>query len=100
MDTVIFAAGLVANVFIGVSLSDCNIVKLLIIVPLFNANTKYILTHFVHDMAAIVRKIGSTKRRHYREQTAYDPSKRLFSSSVNLFGMPEENVIRTYCLPG
>ncbi len=59
------------------------LVKFLAFAPLFNARKKHVLNYFALEMAAIIvaRRSG------------------FFSTRINLFWMPEENIIRTYRLP-
>ncbi len=114
MDTVIFALDLIEYAFLGVFLSDAKcmyervfkwitqcilltfaLVKLLAFAPLFNAQKKHVLNYFALEMAAII----VARRRHRREQRACGRRERIFSTSINLFSMPEEHIIRTYRLP-
>ncbi len=69
------------------------LVKLLVFATLFNAPKKRILNYFVLEMAAIV-----VARRHHREQRVLGKRERIFSTRINLFGMSEEHIIRTYRL--
>ncbi len=46
-------------------------------------------------MAAII----VARRRHRREQRARGRRERIFSTHIHLFGIPEEHIIWTYCLP-
>ncbi len=61
------------------------LVKLLVYAPLFNTQKKHVLNYFALEMAAII--VGTTEIRGF------------FFTHINLFGMPEEHIIRTYHLP-
>ncbi len=67
------------------------LVKLLVFAPLFNDPKKHVSNYFALEMASFV--VG--RKRHRREQRARVRRKD-FYTLIYLFGMPEENIIRTY----
>ncbi len=70
------------------------LVKLL--VPLFNVQKKHVINYFALEMAAIV----VDRRKHAPQRTeVHGRREMIFSTRINLFGMPEEHIIRTYRLP-
>lgn len=62
---------------------------------LFNAEKKHVLNHFALEMAAIV----VARRRHRRNQRLHGRRERIFSTRINLFGMPEQQIIQKFRLP-
>ncbi len=70
------------------------LVQLLIFVPLFNAPKKHVKLFCARNGCNFV-----ARRRHRREQRARGRRERIFSTHFNLFGMPEEHIIRTYSMP-
>ncbi len=67
------------------------LVKLLAVAPLFNAPKKHVLNYFALEMAAIIVVGRSHHRKCVVEGRGFFPH--------ILFWMPEEHIIRTYCLP-
>ncbi len=61
----------------------------------FGLSVQWPLNYIALEMAAII----TARRRHRREQRALGRRERIFSTHINLFGMPEQHIIRTYHLP-
>jgi len=61
------------------------LVNLLVFARLFNAQKKHVLTHFATWL--------------HGTESAWQKGKNNFFTHINFFGMPEEDVIRTYRLP-
>ncbi len=69
------------------------LVKLLVFVPLFNAQKS--MSYFALEKAAIV----VARRKYRREQREHGRRERTFPQVLIYFVMPEEHIIRTYHLP-